>query len=277
MIFDFTYKLGRKTLGAGLYSALSNSPLGRTRKWVRPETYTGIFSYYRDQLGDFNGKTVCEIGSGNQFFTALHFLRAGARRVFLVEPKVLEPESRLKENLATFVAALGRDPSLEDAERRIRMLPDIAGLGGDLEGGVDLICSHLVLEHVADLDSLFRHTTRLLAPGGFAHHRVDLSDHTYHVFGKFPVLRDIAARRSLFHLRYSDRAFSMLNDPKCYMNRRLLPEFLGAAERHGLKAEYRVVNRMQDAKVHSDLARRCAGCEPGLLQAVEFSLVLRKK
>lgn len=277
VIFDFPYKLGRKALGRGLYSALSRSFLGRTMGWERPETYAGIFSYYKERLGDFKGKTVCEVGSGNQYFTAFHFLNAGAARVFLVEPKVRNPQDKIKADLRSFLASQGGTPGLEDAASRVVMLPDLAALGSELDGCMDLICSHLVLEHVSDLDGLFRHTARLLSPQGRAHHRVDLSDHTYHVFAKFPILRDIATRRSLFHLRYSDRVFSLLNDPKCYMNRRLLPEFLRAAEGRGLKAEYRVVNRMENTRVHSDLRARCVGRDGGLLKAVEFSLELRKR
>lgn len=276
MIFDIAFKLGRKALSPKLYAALSNSPLGRTRQWAVAETYSGIFRYYAGHLGDLEGKVVVEVGSGNQTFTAQHFLVAGAARVLLVEPKLTDIAARLPGEMEIFTSRNGSGPGLDRACGDIQAFGDLSAIGPQYEGRIDRICSHLVLEHVSDLEGLFRHTARLLSPSGLAHHRVDLSDHTYHVFGKFPVLRGMAARRSLYHLRYSDRVFALLNDSKCYMNRRLLPEFVKAAESQGLRAEFRVVRKAADCKVHGDLQSRSPGAGPDLLWAQEFVLELKK-
>lgn len=281
MIDDLLYKLARKSLGKGLYAAISRSGFGRARQWVSPATYEAVFAWYRERVGDPRGKIVCELGSGFQYYTAIQFVAAGAERVVLAEPKSRgSSPAEAAERLAQDHAALGATgaslPAAGEVAARVSMLPGLEAVGADLDGQVDILCSHLVLEHVGDLDSVFRHTARLLSPGGRALHRVDCSDHTYHVLGKYPALLGFATRRSLQHLRYSDRLFALVNDPKCWMNRKVLPEFLAAARRNGLAAEYRIAHRVENPRLHRDVLARFGADERDQIGAVDFSLELRR-
>lgn len=74
---------------------------------------------------------------------------------------------RPHERVATRDAILGAT----DAEVRLEEGDAMALPYGD--GAFDLVYSTNVLEHVQDLRGAFREMRRVLAPGGFAHHRVD--------------------------------------------------------------------------------------------------------
>ncbi|HLP41193.1 MAG TPA: methyltransferase domain-containing protein, partial [Fibrobacteria bacterium] len=205
-------------------------------------------------------------------------LAAGAKRVVLIEPKLDPSLGRLAGDLDAFNAFPGRPRDLVPTEvvGRIIAYRDLDQAPSALDGKVDVACSHLVLEHFENLESFFAHTRRLLAPGGVSHNRVDLSDHTYHVLGKYPFLQRFAASRILHHLRYSDAVFRFVNDPKCYMNRVLLPEYLRLAVAHGFRVENLERVFHDRAVVHPDLHRRYAGSDPRDLQVVNFSLDLVK-
>lgn len=276
MIGDYLYKLARKSLDPQLYRGFSNSVLGRGRTWGKVENYAGMFDYYRHGGVDFDGKIVVEVGSGNQFFTALFFLSAGAAKVILVDPKLTLEAEGLEGAAAAFAAERGAGPSPADARARIECHRDLSEVPAAWDGKAGFLGSYLVLEHFTDIRPFFRHARRLLAPDGLSRNKVDLSDHTYHILGKYPLTRVLAGRRSLYHLRYSDAAFRRVNDPKCYMNRKLLPEYLAAAHEFGfriLDLRKRVDGR---AVVHRDLTSRFPGHESEDYRVIDFDLDLAK-
>lgn len=276
MIGDFLYKLARKSLDAGVYKGISNSVLGRSRKWARVENYSGMFEFYRKGGLGFEGKTVVEVGSGDQFYTALFFLSSGAARVIMVDPKLSGSKEGLKEAVPAFEAARGKGMAPADAVDRIDCFRDLSEVPESWNGRADFIGSYLVLEHFSDIRPFFLHARRLLATAGLSRNKVDLSDHTYHILGKYALTRSFAGRRSLYHLRYSDAAFRRINDPKCYMNRILLPEYLDAAREFGLKVAELSCRTDGKAVVHRDLASRFPGRDPGELQVIDFDLDLSR-
>lgn len=273
MITDILYKLLRKSLTPLLYRRVARSVLGRGRAYHRPHTYLDIFSHYRERGLDFRGKTVLECGPGGQFFTAFSFISEGAMKVLLVDP-VIDPEA-LPAQVATYEATVGfKLPA--DAASRIECYRDLSEVPGRLDGTVDTLCSNHVLEHVSDLDSFFRNNHRLLSPAGRAYHRVDVSDHTYHVFDKFRITRNINQKRSLFHLRYSKAMFRFLNDGKCYMNRAILPVHRRMAVKNGLAVEDLRISPYRKIPIHPELLAELGDCKPEDLFLTEFSIILRK-
>ena len=261
MLFDVAWKLSRKSLNSGLYDFLSYDLLGRSQVYERPETYKGIFDHYREQGLDFAGKTVIEAGCGKQLFTALHMLAAGASKVLLAEPRLRFSRELLRAHLDAFnpVFRKGQEPlGEEDAASRLEAYRDLSRMPPDLDGTADYLCSYTVLEHVADLPGFFRDSYRLLRPGGRAYHLVDLSDHTYQILARFKATYRFSGSRALYHLRYSESAFARLNDPKCWMNRRLLPEYLDMAQAAGFTVESLVTDPYDGAVViHPSLLARC--------------------
>ncbi len=277
MIEDVLFKLGRKSLPRGIYKGISRSVFGREKAWKKLGTYEGIFALYKAWCPDLSGKTVLEIGCGDQFFTAYFFLSAGAKQVLLVEPTLRLDREKAREEWREFCKDRAPSISFEEAMHRILCYGDLSEIPEKWNEGIEDAFSHLVLEHFRDLKPFFGHTRRLLAQGGRSHNIVDLSDHTYHVFHKYSFLRNRARRRQLFHLRYSEKAFNRLNDPKCYMNRILLPEYLELADRNGLKVEELKKDVDASALVHPDLVRKYDGHELPELQVVSFKICLGRE
>lgn len=272
MIDDILYKLLRKTLHPHLYHRISRSVLGRGKRYHQAPTYLNIYEHYRNNGLRFNGKVVLELGSGDQYYTALSFLSSGAKQVLLVDP-VLSPKSFTKD-----LETLGRITGCSlppDAGARITCCRSIQDVPSEYNDHVDIICSHNVLEHFSDLESFFAHNQRLLANSGISYNRVDLSDHTYHVFVKFKLTRAINQRRGLHHLRYSNKTFQLLNDPKCYMNRRLLPTYLELAKRHHLDVRELQTIPFRQVPIHSDLYSGPLDAEKLFITA--FSIKFGKK
>jgi SAM-dependent methyltransferase len=75
---------------------------------------------------------------------------------------------------------------LEEPAENLRSIPD---------AGIDFMYSHTVLEHVVDIASVAGEMARIIKPGGWAMHQIDLRDH-----------RDFA--RPLEHLVMGERAFA---------------------------------------------------------------------
>jgi SAM-dependent methyltransferase len=221
----------------------------------------------------FAGKTVLEVGPGNQLFTAFHYLEEGAGRVLVADPKV-DPGS-LARQLSRFNAR-SETPLAVNAASRIEFFRDVSEVPAAYDGRIDLICSHNVLEHIEDLESFYRDNARLLAPNGEAWHRVDVSDHTYHLFSRFPPLRALGHRRSLYHLRYSERAFRTLGDAKTYMNRRLLPLHREWIRKADLRISGLSTTPFPPVPIHPDLLKGVSPVSPDDLYLTDFLVKLVK-
>jgi len=277
MLFDLAWKLTRKSLSQSSYNWLSYRLFGRKIRYEKSETYTAIFNHYCENGLEFRGKTVLEVGCGLQIFTALHILRAGASRVLLAEPKVLE-RKRASEQFRVFQSEFSEDLSEQEAFDRILAYRSLSEIHGP-SSHIDLICSYTVLEHVSDLEDFFRQSGRLLKRGGLSYHLVDVSDHTYQFFGRFPILRKLHEKRALYHLRYSNATFVRLNDPKCFMNRILLPRYIELAAIYEFEVEeVTLVPYDKPFKIHPDLLQSLPQkIEESHLGTNAFSLKLRKR
>ena len=271
---DMLFKLARKALTPKVYRAISASPLGRQAEWAGMGMPKGIWHYYRNQGIGFRNKTVLEVGGGGKIFTALFFLAAGARRVVLVDPRLKFDEVEWLNCERLFRISEGCDWEPYHALSKIECYPDLAAVPANFDSGIDVMCSHFVLEHFHDLESFFVQNQRLLAPTGISHHRVDLTDHTYHVLTKYPLLKRLAAKRSLYHLRYPDWMFNWLNDSKCHMNRKLLPDYLRLAKFHNLAMECVEKRMFPGTRVNPDLIKRCNPGGPDDLDVADFSMNL---
>jgi SAM-dependent methyltransferase len=272
---DAIYKISRKLLPSSWYRSVSKSFLGRSKDWYRIETYAATFEYYKRQGMAFGGKQVAEVGSGDQYFTAFYFLADKADRVFLIEPQMVRNPEKMAAQLERFNAFTGNRFGLASVAERILCFSDLSEIPAAYDGKMDAMCSYLVLEHFNEIETFFDHTARLLAPDGKSCNRVDLSDHTYHVLGKYKFANAFATRRSLFHLRYSDAFFKLLNDPKCFMNRKLLPEYLDLAAKYRLRVAGLEKRINDEARVHSDLLKRHPQSDPMDLKVVDFTLMLK--
>jgi SAM-dependent methyltransferase len=148
------------------------------------------------------GKRVLEVGPGDNAGVALRFVAAGAQRVVALDKFV--PFRATRFHGALYRALRDERPPAErravdeaiDLTSGVRVRPPrlewISGVGVEephaslASGSFDLIVSNAVLEEVYAIDEAFAAMDRLLAPGGFQVHKIDLRDygmfsrHGYH-------------------------------------------------------------------------------------------------
>jgi SAM-dependent methyltransferase len=181
--------------------------------------------------------TFYEFGAGWDLAIPLAYGLLGVGKQVLVD---IRPSARVElvnDSLASFERLHGeleeiagrelRPPGgpisrLEELEERfgIRYLApcDARGTGLPAES-IDFVSSTDTCEHIpgAELAEIFRECHRLLRPGGAFSCRIDLQDH-YAYF-------DRSLSKYNF-LRYSDRAWSLVNSPLHHQNRLRSPEYL---------------------------------------------------
>jgi hypothetical protein len=274
-MFDFCFRMLRCSLPENLYQAIRKCPAGRYRQKCTLQSYKSIFSHYDSQGINFTDKTIVEMGPGPQFFTALYFLRAGAKEVILVDPQLKgNVGALLQDHLAEFTRA--EQAGFLDTGR-IGWYTDIAQIPGLYNHAVDFICSNAVLEHVKQPHWLFANVSRLLSDTGVSFNAVDLTDHSYHIFAERKWFSWLFSLNVLRYLRYSDTDFGKVNDNRTYMNRLLLPYYLEAVRKYGLQvAGLRYVLSRTMPKIHEDVLSHFSSRSVTLLSAMHFSLILTK-
>jgi len=181
--------------------------------------------------------TFYEFGAGWDLAIPVAYALLGVGRQVLVD---IRPSARVElvnDSLASYErlrgeleGVAGRElrplggpiSQLEELEDRfgIRYLApcDARGTGLPAES-IEFVSSTDTCEHIpgAELAEIFRECFRLLRPGGAFSCRIDLQDH-YAYF-------DHSLSKYNF-LRYSDRAWSLVNSPLHHQNRLRSPEYL---------------------------------------------------
>lgn len=187
-----------------------------------------------------------EFGAGWDLAIQLSYWSLGVRRQILIDLRpnlrlelvnvTLERLRRLRPELEEVAGRELRDPG-SDGARSARELAerfgidylaprDARGTGLGVES-VDFVSSTNTLEHVpqVDLVPILGECRRLLRPDGILSSRIDLRDH-YCDFD--------STRTPYSFLRYSDRAWGLLNSGLMYQNRLRRPDYLRAFEDAGL-------------------------------------------
>jgi len=126
----------------------------------------------------------------------------------------------------------------------------------------DLIYSWDVLEHVdrSIAPKLTQDLHRLLKPGGFSIHSIDLGDHLV----SFAGIRNVSKKN---YLRYSDETWRRYFENRVqYFNRIQRPEWLGLFHRAGLelveeKTRFCSIDTIKVAKIYEHLERHDLECE----------------
>ncbi len=187
-----------------------------------------------------------EFGAGWDLNIALSYAALGVGRQVLVD---IRPSVRLElvnDSLRTFERLWGELEA--EAGRPLRALGGPVRSTGELEErlgiaylaprdaratglpgeSVDFVSSTDTCEHIpaADLARIFAECRRLLRPGGAFSCRIDLQDH-YSYF-------DPSLSRYHF-LRFSDRAWNLVNSPLHYQNRLRAPDYLRLVREAGLE------------------------------------------
>jgi SAM-dependent methyltransferase len=215
------------------------------RKFARARQHLGAFEEHGP--GVTPGEAVFyEFGAGWDLNIALSYTALGVGRQVLVD---IRPSVRLElvnDSLRTF-ERLWEELEAE-AGRALRPLGGPVGSTGELEerfgiayiaprdaratglpeASVDFVSSTDTCEHIpaADLGRIFAECRRLLRPDGAFSCRIDLQDH-YSYFDP---------KLSRYHfLRFSDRAWNLVNSPLHYQNRLRSPDYLRLVREAGLE------------------------------------------
>ena len=190
--------------------------------------------------------TFYEFGAGWDLAIPLSFVALGVGRQVLVD---IRPSVRV-ELVNDSLAAFGRlwDELQSEAGGKLRPLggpiesvdaleerfgitylaPLDARATGLAAESIDFVSSTDTCEHIpeADLAEIFGECFRLLRPGGAFSCRIDLQDH-YAYF-------DTSLSRYHF-LRFSDRAWRLVNSPLHHQNRLRAPDYLRQAREAGFE------------------------------------------
>ena len=195
------------------------------------------------------GGSACEIGPGDCLAAAAFFVAKGARHVDLVElepPAVNEKQRQVLSALKNLglpisldVISGGPTPALNSQRVSYHKQPMEDYAASDQHA---LVFSHCAMEHIEDLEAVFRAAFRALRPGGQMLHIIDLGGH-----GEFedPI-------PPLDFQTYPDWLFEWMY-PTHYRNtRRFLEDYKRAAARAGFnRVEIRPLRTADKAYVES--------------------------
>ena len=236
--------------------ALGSSEVERHSTQGFVDSIEGYFTDYLSAAGlrpgDLHGLSILELGSGDSYGVALKFIQHGARRVVCTDrfqsQRSMPGESRVYRQLLEAAGSeteRGRlsqavqctDASFAIDERWIQtLIAPAEQLDQYLRGEqFDLIISRATLEHVYDLEGVFRAISALLRPGGRTVHMVDFENHDL-----------FATQGPVYFLRFPRWLWRLASSHSGLPNRRRKSDFLRLIAQCGL-----VLERMLDTALLS--------------------------
>jgi len=205
-------------------------------------------------LLDGKNRSVVELGCGAANGTGYEWVARFGGAWIGVEPFApLDPGLDAK----LFERAHERYPQvIFENVHRIKSLAELA------DASVDCIVSNSVLEHAADLPSLFMECSRILSPDGIMLHRVDYRDHFF--------------KYSFQFLTFSQKVWENLLNPGD-LTRQRLDDHLRALTQSGFQVNVLEYEKDTDgfSAVSRFLAPPFAGRDPGILAVISAALFCR--
>jgi len=214
--------------------------------------------------------TIIEIGPGNSNILAYNFLMLGARKVILVDkyPRVTKSEKQrefFKNEITYIKQKYNRNPpfienDLDDAdflEYIPRELTDLT------IKNIDIIYSNNVLEHIKNVEINIKSMSRILKPGGYLYHNIDLRDH-YNFNKPF-----------LFY-KYEDQTWQkyLTREGVSYTNRLRYDDFIRMFKKNGFEViHYQTTKQECDM---SFLSSKFKSKDIDSLQTTGLSILLKK-
>ncbi len=154
--------------------------------------YREYIKYSGQDAAAFRGSRILEVGPGDNFGVALKFLTAGAAKVVCLDKfyseRNLDQQTRIylelkkqlsPEEVRVFDECIKLDGEIDLNPERLQYIygHGIEEADQILEPGTfDFILSRAVIHNVYDIERGFEAMDRLLAPGGYMLHKIDLSD-----------------------------------------------------------------------------------------------------
>jgi SAM-dependent methyltransferase len=148
------------------------------------KVFDEMYNLFKEYNVPIEKSSIIEIGPGNSNILALNFLMLGASKVILVDkfPRMINTgkQKEFFKNEITYIQQkYKRNPAFfKDNSINKKFLDYISSelTESDLTN-VDIIYSNNVLEHVKNVELNIKSMWRILKPGGFLYHNIDLRDH----------------------------------------------------------------------------------------------------
>jgi len=156
------------------------------------KVYLEYLQYSGLDVHAFRGKQILEVGPGDNFGVALKFLAAGAAKVVCLDKFYSErnpdQQTRIYQELrkqlsadetVVFDESIKLDNGIDLNPKRLHYIYGTGIEEADQilpPGSFDFILSRAVIHNVYDVERGFESMDRLLAPGGYTIHKIDLSD-----------------------------------------------------------------------------------------------------
>lgn len=211
--------------------------LGRTALPPGPEQLDRyvfqLFNAVNRNAGSVAGKSILEIGPGDNIVTGLAFLAAGAKSYTVLDrfpgaytsPTAVRWYRLLADNWPN-----GPWPAHLVPER----FPDgapvfVRGLAVEIAGGTetyDVVCSYAVGEHVSDIHAFAALTRNALKPDGVAVHVIDFGGHQWNAYGD-PFL----------FMKFPESIWNMMGSARGEPNRVRYSEYRQCFEQAGLSVK----------------------------------------
>lgn len=184
------YSLGKISSFSG--STTHRIPLAESVAYVR-KVYADFLEYGKMTPAQIEGRSVLELGPGDNIGVLIQFLADGASRAWACDKFYSEHDKEHERQIY-----LGIRASLNEEQKR--RMDDAVDLSGELKfnedkvsyaygvgaqdadslvpaGSIDILVSRGVLQEVYEIDRAFAGIDRLLAPGGRMMHKIDLRDY----------------------------------------------------------------------------------------------------
>lgn len=191
-----------------------------------------LFRTVQSHCGGVEGKSILEIGPGDNLVTGLAFLAAGAKSYTVIDRfqgAYSSPIARSWYRLLASNWPYGEWPAHLDPETFPGAAVSVKELSVEGVSNVDqydVVCSYHVGEHVSDIRAFSDLTRRALAPNGVGVHVVDFGGHQWNRFGD-PFL----------FLKFPALIWNLMGSARGECNRVRFEDYAGYFERAGLSVE----------------------------------------
>lgn len=227
--------------------------------------FNDYLTYADLSTSDLHGKTILELGPGDNLGVALKFLAEGAKTVVCLDrffskrnaDHELAIYRALRDTLSVqeqsrFDEAIKLDGKIEFNQEKLRNIygDTLEGLAGDLGRtytSFDLIVSCAVLEEIYEPEVTIAAMYELLAPGGYLIHKIDLTD-----YGMFRPL----GLHPLTFLTIPEYIYRRMASDSGLPNRKRLSYYVEMMNKFGCEAKFLVTSHLRTGRLNPPMDRK---------------------
>jgi SAM-dependent methyltransferase len=235
------------------------------------KSFDDIFLILSKNKVPIKNAKILELGPGNSFIMAYNFLMRNAKKIILVDkfPRVIKTKKQneyFHKELEFIKKKYGRSPFfLSDGTIDTKYLEYFQKDLKEIQiEDVDFIYSNSVMEHIKNVHESVATMARILKPGGYMYHNIDMRDH-YNFNSPF-----------LFY-KYDDSTWNrfLTKEGISYTNRMRCDDFMEVFDKNGFEiVELRTEReKLNQKKMSSKFAHKSKEA----LEISKLGVLARKK